>query len=383
MRGFAYPEGGKKGVALVLGNHSYLMNADSVFGPAVVRPFGEEEAKAKRVWVEVDVPVAVLDYLNKAPCSHREVQTFVLDTARLIKKEGKRTTFDQIANTMKKEEAVTVVEEEGDILLEDRVLTRPNGEEYRCRWVRAAASYDVDMIKNAVKAGLVPYLFGVPGTGKTAMVEAAFGNNMYTVVGDADTDASAFFGSWVQVDDRYVYIEGPLLRAMIEGKILYIDEIGLIDARVISLLYPLMDGRGWVNVPGHPTLKDGLHAAPGFAIVAAGNPNAIGVRVSEALLSRLTFPVEVTTDHQIAAALGVSDWIIKISTALESVRVTEEVSWAPQMREMLVLQKTDELLGTAAAVGVLMNMAPNRAVQDQATLLLQSIVGLDSAPLKV
>lgn len=273
-----------------------------------------------------------------------------------------------------KEEEVTVPDDRP-------TYTRPNGETYLGRYVTCANMWDVEFLKAAVTAGLVPYLYGDPGTGKTALIEAAFGECLQTLVGEADTDASAFVGSWVQVEDHYEWVDGPLLIAMKTGCPLFVDEVGLIDARVVSILNPLLDGRGWLRVPQNPSLGE-IHAEDGFHLLFAGNPNALGVRMSEALLSRLSLPLQVTTDLAIAEVLEVPEWIIEAATTARDLRTDGEISWAPQMREILDASSLDKTFGTPTAANALISMAPAYD-RNRVALMLQAPTGLDVSVLSL
>lgn len=45
---------------------------------------------------------------------------------------------------------------------------------------------------------------------------------------------------------------GPLMRSVLANVPLLVDEIALIDPRVLTVLYPLMGGRGELHVPMNP-----------------------------------------------------------------------------------------------------------------------------------
>ena len=256
---------------------------------------------------------------------------------------------------------------------------RPNGEVYYSR--KFNGSDDVESLREAVKAGLVPYLYGDPGTGKTALIEAAFGHMLETLVGDADTDAAAFVGSWVQVGDHYEWVDGPLLRAMKNGHIFFIDEVGLIDARVISILNPLLDGRGVIEVQQNPMLPP-VFAADGFALVFAGNPNALGVRMSEALTSRLSFALKVTTDLDMLETIGVPKWLVDVASLINAAREAGEIAWAPQTRELLSAAQIESVFGKQFAADALVGMAPAHSAA-QVTLALQAGAGIDAKVLSL
>ena len=86
-------------------------------------------------------------------------------------------------------------------------------------------------------------LYGPPGTGKTAIAEAAF-PDVITVAGDGDTTVADLVGEYTQTPDgRYLFVHGPLVQAMREGRPLFIDDASLISPTVLAVVYPAMDGR--------------------------------------------------------------------------------------------------------------------------------------------
>lgn len=244
-----------------------------------------------------------------------------------------------------------------------QIVVRPNGQEYVARSLSTHPDRDDLLISDvcayrAAREHDMPILLqGLPGTGKTAAFEATF-PHLYTVVGTADTDVSDFVGSFVQLGDgSYEWCDGPLLRAMQEGAVLLVDEIGLVDPKVQSVLYSAMDGRQEVLVTANPQ-RGAVRAAPGFFVVAASNPRAPGARLSEALLSRFLIQLEVGTDHTLLKRLGVRSQVIRVARNLEAQRVSGEISWAPQMRECLAFERTARALGEHVALGSLVASAP-------------------------
>ena len=70
---------------------------------------------------------------------------------------------------------------------------------------------DVTLLRESIDAGLTVLLYGEPGCGKTALVEAAFGDDLFTVQGTVETETADFVGSWVQQPDgTYLWVDGPL-----------------------------------------------------------------------------------------------------------------------------------------------------------------------------
>src|SRR5690606_33812628 len=98
------------------------------------------------------------------------------------------------------------------------------------------------------------------------------------IVGTLDTDTSDLVGSWVPTgdpSDPYAWVDGPLTTAVRLGLPLLVDEIALIDPRVLSTLYSLMDGRDTLFLPSNPAEGE-IKVAPGFYVVGACNPDAPG-----------------------------------------------------------------------------------------------------------
>jgi hypothetical protein len=180
-------------------------------------------------------------------------------------------------------------------------VTRPGGQVYRPRVLAGMA--DVEALRTLRAEGVPALLAGPPGTGKTSLVEAAF-PDLITVAGDGDTTVGDFVGEYAQKPDgTYEFIYGPLIRAMQEGRVLFIDDATLISPAVLAVCYPAMDGRREVIVKAHK--GEAITAADGFYVVAGHNPGVHGAVLTEALSSRFSFQFEVATDFDLARSLGI------------------------------------------------------------------------------
>ena len=234
-------------------------------------------------------------------------------------------------------------------------VTRPNGQVYQPRSL--ADMPDVEALRKLRDAGVPALLYGPPGTGKTSLIEAAFGDDLITVAGDGDTTAADLVGEYTQnPDGTFTFIYGPLIRAMTEGKVLFIDDATLISPAVLAVAYPAMDGRREITVKAHK--GEVITAADGFYVVAGHNPGVHGAILTEALSSRFSVQVRVTTDFDLAHALKIDPRAIRAAKDLAARQASGEIGWAPQLRELLAYAKVAGILGEGAAIANLVGIAP-------------------------
>jgi subtilisin family serine protease len=236
-------------------------------------------------------------------------------------------------------------------------ITRAGGLVYIPRML--GIHHDVAALRHCRTNGLFVLLYGPPGTGKTAMVEAAFNGDLYTVAGSGDTETADFVGTFYQKPDgNFAWSDGPLLKAMEEGKPLLIDEVALVDPKVMAVVYSAMDGRGEIVVTANPE-RGIVKAKEGFYVAGAYNPNAPGARVSEALLSRFPIHIEVNSDFDLARSLGVASNFITVAKNLDTKRLNGEITWSPQLRECIAFKKISETFGEKLAIANVLSSCPD------------------------
>ncbi|MBM0226139.1 AAA family ATPase [Micromonospora sp. ATA51] len=233
-------------------------------------------------------------------------------------------------------------------------VARPNGDLYFPR--KLAGATDVDVLQRLRDKRIPVLLYGPPGTGKTALVEAAF-PDLLTVAGTGDTVVEDFLGNFIPLPDGgYEFVYGPLVTAMREGRALLIDDATLIPPKVLAVLYPAMDGRRVITIPGYRNER--VEAVDGFYVVAGHNPGVHGAILTEALASRFDVHIEVTTDWDLARHLGVPAPAVTAAIALNADLAAGRVSWAPQLRELLGFARVRKTLGLPAAIANLAGRAP-------------------------
>ncbi|MDX3663684.1 AAA family ATPase [Streptomyces sp. ID05-26A] len=233
-------------------------------------------------------------------------------------------------------------------------VKRANGMEYHPRMLSGMP--DVTALQRLRDAGVSALMYGPPGTGKTSVIEAAF-PDLLTVQGDGDTTVADFVGEYTQTDDgRYVFVHGPLVRAMREGVPLFIDDATLIPPTVLAVVYPAMDGRRQIIIKANG--GEVVDAVPGFYVVAGHNPGVHGAILTDALSSRFSVHVHVSTDYDLAAQLQIDKRAVKAARNLATRQAKGEIGWAPQLRELIAFQKIAGVLGVNAAAGNLVGVAP-------------------------
>ncbi len=257
-------------------------------------------------------------------------------------------------------------------------MARPNGTLYRPRAL--AGLSDVSALHAARGLEAPVLLYGPPGTGKTSLIEAAF-PDVVTVTADGDCAVSDFVGEWTQnADGTYSFVYGPLVEAMTSGRVLFVDDATLAAPKVLSCLYPAMDGRKAITVKAHK--GETITAAPGFFVVAAHNPNVSGALLTEALSSRFALHVHVASDLAIADELGINRKAVRVAKNLATRAAKGEVTWSVQLRELLAFAKVERLLGTEAAFANLIGIAPEPD-RDTVADVVASVTGVRAEALAI
>ena len=249
---------------------------------------------------------------------------------------------------------------------------RPNGTTY---YPHTIGEYeDLAWLCAAREGAEHTIMVGPPGTGKSAVLEAAFQGTredgeprpfelgMETLVCGENTTASDFYGNWVENPETgtFEWVDGPLLRSIKRGVPLFVDEIFLADTKALTPLYAPMDGRKEVVVVENPRLPP-IPVQPGWFCIAAGNPDVPGAMFSEALRDRFEHHITVTTDWALARKLGVPANFIAAAKTLDKHRQNGLITWSPQLRSALAYRDAAKKYGEVFAAEGLLSKAPDDA----------------------
>jgi len=132
---------------------------------------------------------------------------------------------------------------------------------------------EIELFKAAYENKLPVMLKGPTGSGKTRLVEYMawkLDRPLYTVACHADLSGNDLIGRYIIKGDEVEWVDGPLLMAIKNSGIIYLDEV--VEARkdTIVVIHPLTDYRRYLLIE---KLGKIFYAPDEFMLVISYNPN--------------------------------------------------------------------------------------------------------------
>lgn len=210
-------------------------------------------------------------------------------------------------------------------------------------------------------------LKGPSGSGKTKMAESIaslFHQPIHSINCSVDLDAESLLGfkTVVQKDNQTMidFVEGPIVKAMKMGHLLYIDEINMAKPETLPILHSVLDYRRMLT---NPFTGEVIHAHPNFGVIAAINEGYIGTTpMNEALKNRfISYSIPYISGEQLAELLD--ERYTDLSAELKDIMLHLSTDLRQQVQNGLLSEEAASIRSLLDAIDLAQHIDISRAIQ--------------------
>ncbi len=240
---------------------------------------------------------------------------------------------------------------------------------------------EIELVVAALVAGRHMLLEGPPGTGKSTLLRAvaqSMSVGFSFVEGNAELTPARLIGHFDParvLSDGYtpdVFVDGPLVTALREGSLLYVEEINRIPEETLNVLITVMS-EGEITVPRLGKVV----GANGFRLVAAMNPfDAVGTgRISSAVYDRVC---RVAMTYQ---SSGDECAIVDRNLKSNKAGVQPDAAWVAKVVEVVRRTRShpDLRVGSSVRGAIDTALVASSLAEVRSSKNISASIGLDSA----
>jgi nitric oxide reductase NorQ protein len=190
-------------------------------------------------------------------------------------------------------------------------------------------------------------LIGPPGTGKSK-TSLVLTDTPYRVTMTEGMGVEDLIGMYQLIKAETVWVDGPVVRAMREGKRILIDEVDHHPTEVGSLLYAFLDDSPEIMLP----TGEKVTAMPGYGVIATTNSNVTAL--PEAVLDRFEAILPAIVPHPDALVQFSNDAMRSAVSNHFTHLDRTPWSWSgkPTLRRMAAFARLKEVVGEGNAANL-------------------------------